>query len=81
MIHYMTTQGVGDAWVGNELRVVTAAGIPVRLHALNRPQSTYFTAPDIDALNRATNVIYPLSPLRALGVAELVLPAVAVVKD
>lgn len=69
MIHYMTTQGVGDAWVGNELRVVTGAGIPVRLHALNRPQSTYFTAPDIDALNRATNVIYPLSPLRALGAA------------
>lgn len=66
MIHYMTTQGVGDAWVGNELRVVTKAGIPVRLHALNRPASTYFTAPDIEALNRATNVIYPLSPLRAL---------------
>ncbi|GHF75722.1 colanic acid biosynthesis glycosyltransferase WcaL [Seohaeicola zhoushanensis] len=69
MIHYMTTQGVGDAWVGNELRMVTKAGIPVRLHALNRPASTYFTAADIDALNRATNVIYPLSPLRALGAA------------
>ena len=65
MIHYMTTQGVGDAWVGNELRVVTKAGIPVRLHALNRPQSTYFTAL-IEALNRATNVIYPLLPVRAL---------------
>ena len=67
MIHYMTTQGVGDAWVGNELRVVGKAGIPVRLHALNRPAATYFTATDIEALNRATNVLYPLSPLAALG--------------
>ena len=73
MIHYMTTQGVGDAWVGNELRVVTKAGIPVRLHALNRPQSTYFTAPDIDAMNRATNVIYPLPPWRA-ALAALAAP-------
>ena len=38
MIHYMTTRGVGDAWVGNELRIVAKAGIPVQLHALKRPQ-------------------------------------------
>lgn len=62
MIHYMTTQGVGDAWVGNELRIVKAAGLPVRLHALNRPKSTYFTAADIDELNQQTRYIYPVSP-------------------
>lgn len=61
MIHYMTTQGVGDAWVGNELRVVKAAGIPVVLHALKRPEKTYFSAPDIDAMAGATHVLYPLS--------------------
>ncbi len=32
-IHYMTTIGVGDAWVGNELRVVSRAGVPFVLHA------------------------------------------------
>lgn len=61
MIHYMTTQGVGDAWVGNELRVVKAAGIPFRLHALNRPKATFFKSDDIDALADETRYIYPLS--------------------
>ena len=61
MIHYMTTQGVGDAWVGNELRGVAKAGIPFRLHALVPPQSTYFTSDDIATFNRETQLIYPLS--------------------
>ena len=58
MIHYMTTQGVGDAWVGNELRIVLRDDIPVRLHALRRPASTYFTSPDIARLGAETNVLY-----------------------
>ena len=29
MIHYMTSNGLGNAWVGNELRVVLKEGIPV----------------------------------------------------
>lgn len=60
MIHYMTTKGVGDAWVGNELRVVTGAGIPVRLHALNEPEQTYFSSSDIERMNSETRFIYPL---------------------
>jgi glycosyltransferase involved in cell wall biosynthesis len=60
MIHYMTTMGVGDAWVGNELRVVSRAGIPFVLHALNRPAQTYFASEDIAAIGRATRVLYPL---------------------
>lgn len=67
MIHYMTTQGVGDAWVGNELRVVARAGLPYRLHALYRPSGTYFAAGDIDAMNRETQVLYPLPRLAVLG--------------
>lgn len=67
MIHYMTTQGVGDAWVGNELRAVTGAGVPVTLNALRSPEKTYFTAPDIDAMNRETRTLYPLPPLRMLA--------------
>ena len=66
MIHYMTIQGVGDAWVGNELRAVRAAGVPVRLHALRHPQKTFFVSPDIDAMAKDTHAIYPLSKARAI---------------
>lgn len=67
MIHYMTTQGVGDAWVGNELRMVAKAGIPFRLHALNRPRSTFFTSPDVAEMERGTAYLYPLSKPAALA--------------
>ena len=67
MIHYVTTQGVGDAWVGNELRVVKKAGVPFRIHALNSPENTYFSSPDIVAMNDATNVLYPLPKLAVLA--------------
>lgn len=67
MIHYMTIQGVGDAWVGNELRVVQGADIPVALHALRKPQKTFFSSDDIAALDAATQAIYPLSKRQALA--------------
>lgn len=69
MIHYMTTQGVGDAWVGNELRIVRKAGIPFRLHALNHPKSTYFTSDDIAAMARDTRYVYPVPTRAVLGAA------------
>ena len=65
MIHYMTIQGVGDAWVGNELRGVCAAGVPVTIHALRHPEKTFFASPDIDEMARDTRAIYPLSAGRA----------------
>ncbi len=66
MIHYMTTIGVGDAWVANELRIVKRADIPFRLHALMKPAATYFTSSDIAEFNRETNVLYPLGVPAAL---------------
>ena len=63
----MTTQGVGDAWVGNELRIVRKAEIPFALHALNRPTSTYFTSSDVAQLEQNSAYIYPLSWMSALG--------------
>ena len=66
MIHYMTTIGVGDAWVANELRVVAANDVPFQLHALTKPEKTYFSSPDIAAINDATNVLYPISKGKAL---------------
>lgn len=73
MIHYMTTQGVGDAWVGNELRGVAKAQLPFRLHALNKPKATFFTSDDISEMERATRYIYPLSK-RAAVTATLAAP-------
>lgn len=67
MIHYMTTQGVGDAWVANELRVVKAAGIPFVLHALRLPETTYFSSEDIAAFNAQTRVVYPASKMAVLA--------------
>lgn len=67
MIHYMTTIGVGDAWVGNELRIVARDGIPFTLHALKKPEKTFFASDDIAAMNTATQVIYPLSKPKALA--------------
>lgn len=64
-IHYMTTIGVGGAWVGNELRVLRRAGIPFVVHSLNPPADVFYAAEDIAAINRDTRVIYPLSKLAA----------------
>jgi colanic acid/amylovoran biosynthesis glycosyltransferase len=66
MIHYMTTNGVGNAWVGNELRVLRREGIPFVLHSLIRPPSTFFSSADVVAINAATRVLYPLAPLQTL---------------
>jgi colanic acid/amylovoran biosynthesis glycosyltransferase len=60
MIHYMTTNGVGNAWVGNELRVLNKAGINFVLHALSRPKSTFFSSEDVAAVDRQTREVYPL---------------------
>lgn len=70
-IHYMSPQGVGDAWVGNELRVVRGAGLPFVLHALNAPGQTYFSSPDIAEISAATQVVYPVAPLRLVVAVAL----------
>jgi glycosyltransferase involved in cell wall biosynthesis len=65
MIHYMTTNGVGNAWVAQELRVLMRDGIPFELHSLIRPGSTFFKAEDIAKVHREMHVLYPLQPLRS----------------
>lgn len=67
MIHYMTTNGVGNAWVGNELRVLAREGIPFVLHSLIRPATTFFASEDVAAIDRAMRVIYPLGVARAVS--------------
>ena len=61
MIHYITTNGVGSAWVGNELRAVKKARIDYVLHALRAPEHKLFDSKDIRQIDSKTLAIYPIS--------------------
>ena len=76
MIHYITTNGVSDAWVANELRIVHEAGIPFRLHAMRAGRATYFESREVMRLNESTNVLYPLPVIHLL--ASILLTVVTV---
>ena len=70
MIHYVTTQGLGQPWVGNELHVLQRDGIPFVLHAMRAPDQKLFESDWATRLNRETRTIYPLPPARmALSLA------------
>ena len=73
MIHYITTQGVSDAWVANELRVVHEHGIPFKLHAMRLGPVPYFESEWVTRINESTNVLYPL-PLSGLLASILFAP-------
>ena len=45
MIHYVTQNGIGNAWVANELSRVEAAGLPVALHAMRAPDKLLHDSP------------------------------------
>jgi hypothetical protein len=62
MIHYITTNGIGNAWVGNELRIVQRENIPFVLHGIRGPQQKFFDSDWAIDLNRRTRVIYPIRP-------------------
>ncbi|MCC6578875.1 MAG: glycosyltransferase family 4 protein [Phycisphaeraceae bacterium] len=62
MIHYITTNGIGNAWVANELKYVLAADIPVQLHAMRRPRATFHASDWAGQLDARTQAIYPLPP-------------------
>ena len=73
MIHYISTQGVGQPWVANELRVVGQAGIPFVLHAMRAPQHDLFTSDWARRMDDETRVLYPLPALR-VALAGLLAP-------
>jgi len=61
VIHYITTNGIGNAWVGNELRRVEATGIPCRLHALYSDEHRFFESEWARRLEARTEHLYPMS--------------------
>ncbi|MCP4249418.1 MAG: glycosyltransferase family 4 protein [bacterium] len=66
MIHYITTNGIGNAWVANELRQVELAAVPFMLHTMRPPGQTYHLSEWALKINRRTRVIYPLPRLSML---------------
>jgi len=73
MIHYVTQNGIGNAWVANELSRVEAAGIPVALHAMRAPEKLLHDSPWAVEMNRRTELMYPL-PLVAILFSLLAAP-------
>lgn len=65
MIHYITTNGIGNPWVAAELRELDASyGIRCELHSMRAPSNPYFKSPWATDMNRRTRLVYPLPPLR-----------------
>ncbi len=73
MIHYMTSEGLGSPWVGNELRIVTQAGVMVRLHCMRTPAKIHFDSPWAAQLQAGATVLYPIPPVEVF-LAALVGP-------
>lgn len=73
MIHYITTNGIGNPWVAAELRGMIDAGIPVTLHSMRDAGEHFFAARWARRLNAKTKLIYPL-PLWRFVLASLLAP-------
>ena len=73
MIHYMTTNGLGNAWVGNEIRILLKYGIVVRLHSLSPSDAPFFDSEQLQKIHNDAHVLYPLSKAR-LALSVLAAP-------
>lgn len=73
MIHYMTTNGIGNAWVANELHQLTRHKIPFKLHAMRRPGEHFHASQWALDMDRSTNALYPVK-LPAVLAALLLAP-------
>jgi glycosyltransferase involved in cell wall biosynthesis len=62
MIHYITTNGIGNAWVAAELQIIQRKGIPCVLHSMRGPHQNFFGSGWAEQINRDTKLIYPLPP-------------------
>ncbi len=74
MIHYMTADGLGSPWVGNELRIVGAAGIPYVLHTMRAPAKIHFGTAWAQKMSEQTQpALYP-APIGELLASVLLAP-------
>ncbi len=73
MIHYITANGIGNAWVANELSRIDAGGVPYMLHTMRPPEKLLHGSDWAVQLNKRTVVIYPV-PVVGLIVSTLAAP-------
>ncbi len=73
MIHYITANGIGNAWVANELSRVDAAGVPFVLHSIRSPDKLLHGSDWALRMNSQTRVLYPL-PVFGLLLSILLAP-------
>lgn len=66
MIHYMSPIGLSAPWVGNELRWVMRAGVPVRLYAMRSPHQDLHGFDWAQRIHSETRDLYPINPLRLI---------------
>lgn len=60
VIHYITTNGIGNAWVAAELRVMEREGIPWVLHSMRSSGGHLYRSSWARDIERSTRLIYPL---------------------
>ena len=73
MIHYITSNGIGNAWVGTELQIVQKTGIPFVLHSMRPPHQNFFISETATRINSETRLIYPL-PIVGLVISLFLAP-------
>ena len=56
VIHYMTTNGIGNSWVANELHQLTRHRIPFKLHAMRSPGEHFHASQWALNMDKSTNL-------------------------
>lgn len=64
MIHYITTNGVGNPWVAAEMEIVQKQGVPCALCTMRSPGTHYFKSEWVRRLDAECEVLYPLPKAR-----------------
>ena len=70
-IHYVTANGIGNAWVANELNRVDAGGVPFVLHAMRPPEKLLHGSEWAVRMNARTILMYPLPVVGIIASALL----------
>lgn len=59
-ICYITTNGIGNAWVAAELKVLSERGINIDLYSMRRPHQVFFSSEWASSISQKTVCLYPL---------------------
>ena len=59
-ICYITTNGIGNAWVAAELKVLAEKGINIDLYSMRRPHQSFFSSDWANRISQQTEYLYPL---------------------